>query len=200
MCDCDKNEPSFRNDIRINDNIKEVANYEYDHLLKLMLTGDSGAGKSSLLLRFVDGAFNDSFISTIGIDFKVRTLNINGVRYKLQIWDTAGQERFKTIVSTYYRGAHGIIIVYDISNEETFLNLPKWITDANKYTEPSVPKIIVGNKIDSEDKRVIPYKEGYDYAKEQGFEFLEVSAKHNINIEELFIKLCENITPNLNKK
>merc|ERR1711936_121238 len=94
-------------------------NLAYDHLFKLLLIGDSGVGKSSLILRFADDTFNGSFIPTIGVDFKVKTVDVGGTKIKMQIWDTAGQERFRTIVSTYYRGAHGIIVVYDVTDRQS---------------------------------------------------------------------------------
>ena len=102
-------------------------NEEYDYLFKIVLVGDSGVGKSSLVLKYTDDVYNDNFISTIGVDFKIHTININGKQVKLQIWDTAGQERFKSITASYYKGAHCIIFVYDITDSQSFLNLKKWI-------------------------------------------------------------------------
>ncbi|EDL10785.1 RAB8A, member RAS oncogene family, isoform CRA_b [Mus musculus] len=99
----------------------------YDYLFKLLLIGDSGVGKTCVLFRFSEDAFNSTFISTIGIDFKIRTIELDGKRIKLQIWDTAGQERFRTITTAYYRGAMGIMLVYDITNEKSFDNIRNWI-------------------------------------------------------------------------
>ncbi|CAF4988266.1 unnamed protein product, partial [Rotaria socialis] len=99
----------------------------YDYLFKLLLIGDSGVGKTCVLLRFCDSAFSTTFISTIGIDFKIRTIDLDGRKIKLQIWDTAGQERFKTITTAYYRGAMGIMLVYDITSEKSFDNIKNWI-------------------------------------------------------------------------
>ena len=98
---------------------------DYDHLFKLLIIGDSGVGKSSLLVRFADNTFSGNYITTIGVDFKIRTINVNGERVKLQIWDTAGQERFRTITSTYYRGTHGVIVVYDVTSGESFVNVKR---------------------------------------------------------------------------
>jgi Ras-related protein Rab-8A len=137
----------------------------YDHLIKLLLIGDSGisnpifyiyvgVGKSCLLLRFCDNSFTPSFITTIGIDFKIRTMELDGQRVKLQIWDTAGQERFRTITTAYYRGAMGILLVYDVTDERSFLNVANWIRNVEQYASPNVNKILLGNKCDMEDKRV----------------------------------------------
>lgn len=116
---------------------------EYDYLFKLLLIGDSGVGKSCLLLRFADDTYTQSYISTIGVDFKIRTLGIDDKTVKLQIWDTAGQERFRTITSSYYRGAHGIIIVYDVTDRESFTNVRHWIHEIDKYAADGVKKLLV---------------------------------------------------------
>merc|ERR1712139_25489 len=122
---------------------------DYDYLFKLLLIGDSGVGKSCLLLRFADDTYTESYISTIGIDFKIRTLELDGKRVKLQIWDTAGQERFKTITTAYYRGAMGILLVYDVSEEKSFANINTWINAINQHASDSVNKVLLGNKADS---------------------------------------------------
>ncbi|KAJ1619060.1 P-loop containing nucleoside triphosphate hydrolase protein [Pavlovales sp. CCMP2436] len=121
---------------------------DYDYLFILVLIGDSGVGKSCLLLRFADDTWMDSYISTIGVDFKIRTIELDGKTIKLQIWDTAGQERFRTISSTYYRGAHGIIVVYDVTNGHSFGSVTEWLAEINKYARENVSKLLVGNKSD----------------------------------------------------
>ena len=128
---------------------------EFDYLFKLLLIGDSSVGKSCFLLRFSDDSYVDSYISTIGVDFKIRTLEMDGKTIKLQIWDTAGQERFRTITSSYYRGAHGIIIVYDITDMESFNNVKQWLSEIDKYANDSVRKLLVGNKCDLAESRVV---------------------------------------------
>uniref|UniRef100_A0A452XJS4 Uncharacterized protein n=1 Tax=Aegilops tauschii subsp. strangulata TaxID=200361 RepID=A0A452XJS4_AEGTS len=130
-----------------------------DYLFKLLLIGDSSVGKSCLLLRFADDAYVDTYISTIGVDFKIRTVELDGKSVKLQIWDTAGQERFRTITSSYYRGAHGIIIVYDVTDRESFNNVKQWLSEIDRYASDSVCKLLVGNKCDLVDSKVVDTEE-----------------------------------------
>merc|ERR1712063_143092 len=120
---------------------------------KLLIVGDSGVGKSCLLLRFSDDIFTENFISSIGVDYKVNSVDINGTEIKLQMWDTAGQERFRTITSSYYRGAQGIMIVYDITDRDSFDNIKNWMVEIDKYAQENVIKVLVGNKSDLDDKR-----------------------------------------------
>lgn len=123
----------------------------------MLLIGDSGVGKSCLLLRFADDTYTESYISTIGVDFKIRTIDLDGKTIKLQIWDTAGQERFRTITSSYYRGAHGIIVVYDCTDQETFSNVKQWLEEIDRYACDNVNKLLVGNKCDLHTKKVVDY-------------------------------------------
>lgn len=133
----------------------------YDYLFKLLLIGDSGVGKTSVLFRYADDTFNSTFISTIGIDFKTRTIELDGKNIKLQIWDQAGQNRFRTVTSTYYRGAMGILLVYDITFEQSFTNLKnKWIQSIQRYASADVEIIVLGNKCDMEDKRRVHFEQG----------------------------------------
>jgi len=168
-------------------------NADYDHLFKLLLIGDSGVGKSSLLLRFADNTFSDSFIATIGVDFKIRTIDLNGAQVKLQIWDTAGQERFRTITSSYYRGAHGIIVVYDITNPDSFANVRKWLQEINRYASENVQKILVGNKCDLVSERKVSYEDAKELADELGVTFLETSAKNATNVDVAFENMAKAI-------
>ncbi|PFH37078.1 putative small GTP binding protein rab1a [Besnoitia besnoiti] len=159
---------------------------EYDYLFKLLLIGDSGVGKSCLLLRFADDTYTESYISTIGVDFKIRTIDLDGKTVKLQIWDTAGQERFRTITSSYYRGAHGIIIVYDVTDRESFNNVKNWMMEIDKYAMEGVSKLLVGNKCDLTSKRVVTYEEGKEFADSCNMRFIETSAKNAHNVEQAF--------------
>merc|ERR1711935_1177841 len=116
------------------------------YLFKVLLIGNSGVGKSSLLLRFADDVFHDNFMPTIGVDFKIRTIDVDGKTIKLQIWDTAGQERFKTITSSYYKGAHGIIVTYDITDRDSFAKVSEWMSEVDKHANENISRILVGNK------------------------------------------------------
>ena len=159
---------------------------DYDYLFKVLLIGNSSVGKSSLLLRFVDNQWSDLFVPTIGVDFKIRTMEIDNKNVKLQIWDTAGQERFKNITASYYRGAHGIFVVYDISDTVSFKNINNWLIEIEKNANKNVYKILVGNKCDLEDKRTVSYQQGKELAETYGMQFIETSAKSNTNVDEAF--------------
>uniref|UniRef100_A0A1D1ZIW7 Ras-related protein Rab-8A n=1 Tax=Anthurium amnicola TaxID=1678845 RepID=A0A1D1ZIW7_9ARAE len=169
----------------------------YDYLIKLLLIGDSGVGKSCLLLRFSDDSFTPSFITTIGIDFKIRTIELDGKRIKLQIWDTAGQERFRTITTAYYRGAMGILLVYDVTDERSFNNIRNWFSNIEQHASEGVNKILIGNKCDWLEKKVIAKEQGQLLADEFGIKFLETSAKANTNVEEAFFTLARDIKKRL---
>lgn len=172
---------------------------EYDYLFKLLLIGNSSVGKSCILLRFSDNIFNDNFLPTIGVDFKIRTFDLQSKTIKMQIWDTAGQERFKTITSSYYRGAHGVILVYDITDRQSFKDLENWLLETEKHASEDIVKILVGNKNDLESSRVVTYNEGKNYAMNNGMEFIETSAKVNVNIEEAFFTIARKIKEKVQK-
>uniref|UniRef100_A0A6B2LHE8 SOCS box domain-containing protein n=1 Tax=Arcella intermedia TaxID=1963864 RepID=A0A6B2LHE8_9EUKA len=140
-------------------------------------------------MRFADDAYTDTFITTIGVDFKIRTLNIGGTTIKLQIWDAAGNERFRTITTSYYRGAHGIIVVYDVTNQESFQNVKKWLQEINYYASKNVCKVLVGNKCDRVDRKVTT-QEAKELAGQLNMSFLETSAKNDNNVEEAFCKMA----------
>ncbi|MCO5553727.1 hypothetical protein L7F22_007253 [Adiantum nelumboides] len=217
-------------------------NPEYDYLFKLLLIGDSGVGKSCLLLRFADDSYLESYISTIGVDFKIRTVKLDSKTIKLQIvsvfaslffflcywiperprlrigdwglgngsgrvtkgdgslelsveleWDTAGQERFRTITSSYYRGAHGIIIVYDVTDQESFNNVKQWLNEIDRFASENVNKLLVGNKSDLTAKKVVDTQTAKAFADEIGIPFLETSAKNASNVEDAFMTMAAEI-------
>ncbi|VDM40762.1 unnamed protein product [Toxocara canis] len=170
-----------------------MAKKQYDLLFKLLLIGDSGVGKTCILYRFSDDAFNTTFISTIGIDFKIKTIELKGKKIKLQIWDTAGQERFHTITTSYYRGAMGIMLVYDITNAKSFDNIAKWLRNIDEHASEDVEKMLLGNKCDMADRRVVSRERGEKIANDHGIRFLETSAKANIQIDKAFYDLAEAI-------
>jgi len=174
-------------------------NQDYDYLFKLLLIGNSAVGKSSLLLRFSDNIFNDSFLPTIGVDFKIRTFDLNSKTVKLQIWDTAGQERFKTITSSYYKGAHGIIMTYDITDKQSFRDIDNWLAEVEKHASENVNKLLVGNKCDLEANRQVTYEEGKAYADQLGIKFIETSAKNSVNVDNAFFTMANEIKSRVQK-
>lgn len=168
--------------------------FPYDHLFKILMIGDAGVGKSSMLLRFTDDSFDDHIQSTIGVDFKVKHMDVNDKRVKLTIWDTAGQERFRTLTSSYYRGAQGVVMVYDVTRRDSFENLEQWLKEIKLYSPNNgegVVKLLVGNKIDLE--RSIPREEAEAWARSQGMLFLEASAKTKMGIRQCFLEVVQKI-------
>ena len=171
---------------------------EYDYLFKYLIIGNSGVGKSCLLIRFTDDKYEEGYVTTIGVDFKIKTLIIEGKSVKLQIWDTAGQERFRNIVSSYYKGAQGIMMVYDITDLESFRYLDSWLKEIEKNASKNVYKILVGNKSDLENRK-ITFEKGKEFANLHGMKFFETSAKENRNVEEAFKEMTKDIINSLKK-
>jgi len=166
----------------------------YDHLFKVLMIGDAGVGKSSMLLRFTDDSFDDHIQSTIGVDFKVKHLDVASKRIKLTIWDTAGQERFRTLTSSYYRGAQGVVLVYDVTRRDSFENLAEWLKEVKLYSPnqgEGVVKLLVGNKVDLDRK--VGREEAEDWARSQGMLFLEASAKTKTGIRQCFMEVVNKI-------
>ncbi|CAL4058586.1 unnamed protein product [Meganyctiphanes norvegica] len=170
-----------------------MAKKTYDFLFKLLLIGDSDVGKTEILFKYCDKSLNANFISTIGIDFKVKTIKLNGKNIKLQLWDTAGQERFQSITTAYYRGAMGIMLVYDITNAKSFDSIEKWLKNIKEHASEDVEIMVLGNRCDMEDKRIITQDKGEEFAREHCVQFMEVSSKADINIEGAFSELVEAI-------
>uniref|UniRef100_A0A663EBJ3 Ras-related protein Rab-3 n=1 Tax=Aquila chrysaetos chrysaetos TaxID=223781 RepID=A0A663EBJ3_AQUCH len=180
---------------------KESSDQNFDYMFKILIIGNSSVGKTSFLFRYADDSFTPAFVSTVGIDFKVKTIYRNDKRIKLQIWDTAGQERYRTITTAYYRGAMGFILMYDITNEESFNAVQDWSTQIKTYSWDNAQVLLVGNKCDMEDERVVSSEKGRQLAEHLGFEFFEASAKDNINVKQTFERLvdiiCEKMSESL---
>ncbi|GCC28476.1 ras-related protein Rab-18-like [Chiloscyllium punctatum] len=167
--------------------------------LKILIIGESGVGKSSLLLRFTDDTFDSEIGSTIGVDFKVKTMKFNDNSIKLAIWDTAGQERFRTLTPSYYRGAQGVILVYDVTRRETFGKLDNWLNELETFsTKHGIVKMLVGNKIDKQNREV-DRNEGLRFARKHSMLFIEASAKTCDGVNCAFEEVVEKIlqTPGL---
>lgn len=182
--------------------IAEMSEPDYDYIFKLLLVGDSGVGKSALLLRFADDTYTETYISTIGVDFKIRTLVLDNKVVKLQLWDTAGQERFRTITSSYYRGAHGIIVVYDITDAASFQHIPVWLQEIDRHIGGgSVVKLLAGNKCDLESRRAVPMADALEFATaHNGMQLLETSAKDSTRVEQLFSTIASLIKDRIASK
>ncbi|XP_053723061.1 RAB3A, member RAS oncogene family, b isoform X1 [Synchiropus splendidus] len=147
---------------------KETSDQNFDYMFKILIIGNSSVGKTSFLFRYADDSFTPAFVSTVGIDFKVKTIYRNDKRIKLQIWDTAGQERYRTITTAYYRGAMGFILMYDITNEESFNAVQDWSTQIKTYSWDNAQVLLVGNKCDMEDERVVSGDRGHQLSDHLG--------------------------------
>jgi Ras-related protein Rab-8A len=161
----------------------------FDFTYKIIMIGDCGSGKTSILERYSVHKFESEYNPTIGVDLITKDIKDNGKKYRLQLWDTAGQDRFRNIVSSYYRGIHGAIIVYDITDRKSFQHLNHWVKELREYAEDSVAIIIVGNKCDNENGRKVSIQEGQEYAASINCPFLETSSKTPIFIDEIFTKI-----------
>ena len=159
------------------------------YIVKILTLGDSSVGKSSIVLRFSDDDFNDNQFATIGIDFKTKYIKMGDSSVKVLIWDTAGQEKFQNIAKQYYKGANGVLLIYDICNRKSFERVDFWLKELKEYNRiDELFVCLVGNKIDLEDKRVISNEEGEKYAKVNNINYFEVSAKSGKGVSELFNK------------
>jgi len=169
----------------------------YAYLFKYIIIGDTGVGKSCLLLQFTDKRFQPVHDLTIGVEFGARMISIDQRQVKLQIWDTAGQESFRSITRSYYRGAAGALLVYDITRRETFNHLTRWLEEARQNANQSMVIMLIGNKSDMEHRRQVSREEGEKFAKDNGLIFLETSAKTAANVEEAFIGTAQQIYENI---
>merc|ERR1711967_65118 len=174
-----------------------VGKMSYSYLFKYIIIGDTGVGKSCLLLQFTDKRFQQVHDLTIGVEFGARMITIDKKQIKLQIWDTAGQESFRSITRSYYRGAAGALLVYDITRRETFNHLARWLEEARQNSNQNMVIMLIGNKSDLEHRRAVSTKEGEQFAEENGLIFLETSAKTAANVEQAFVKTAEKIYENI---
>lgn len=165
----------------------------YEYLFKYIVIGDTGVGKSCMLLQFTDSRFQPVHDLTIGVEFGAKLLQIEGKQIKLQIWDTAGQESFQSITRSYYRDAAGALLVYDITRRDTFNHLTRWLEQARQNGNPNTTIMLVGNKCDLEDRRVVSTQEGAKFASDNGLLFVETSAKTASNITAAFVTTAETI-------
>ena len=178
----------------------KMPNKDYDYLFKIMLIGNSGVGKTCLLYRYSSDSFNPAYVYTVAIDFKIKTIRLNGKTIKLQIWDTAGQERFRSITLSFYRGIIGFLLVYDVTNEESFDCIGKWLRNINEKANEEAVCMIIGNKCDMEDKRVVSTKQGQELADCHRIPLMETSCKTSINIERVFNEITLMILDKQTKK
>jgi small GTP-binding protein len=165
-----------------------------ENVFKVLLLGDSTVGKTCFLMKYTDKTFQEIHMSTIGLDYRLKSMKLkNGKTVKLQIWDTAGQDRFRSITKNYYKSANGIIVIYDVTSLQTYENVKIWIEQIREEAPQNVVIYLAGNKIDLEEERKVKTEEGKKLAEEYGFPFLETSAKNDININETFENLVEDI-------
>ena len=171
-----------------------------EFLYKILLLGDSSVGKTCFLMRYTDNTFQEIHMSTIGLDYKLKNVQLDdGKMVKIQIWDTAGQDRFRSITKNYYKGAHGIILIYDITNKRSFDNVRNWINQIKEEVSDKVSIVLVGNKVDDEQHRIVKTEDGEKIAKEFGLLFFECSAKSGINIDSTFNELVKKTVENYSK-
>ena len=173
---------------------KKGSNTGMDCVYKVLLLGDSTVGKTCILLKYTDKIFQETHMMTIGLDYRLKTMTLqSGKEVKLQIWDTAGQDRFRSITKNYYKGSHGIILIYDVTSLETFENVKSWVSQIHEEISDKVVIYLVGNKIDMDDERKVKTEEGQKLAEELGVPFVETSAKSGENIDNIFSDITERI-------
>ncbi|MCQ2815743.1 MAG: Rab family GTPase [archaeon] len=165
----------------------------YDYLFRFIVIGDAAVGKSCLLLQYTDNTFRNLHTCTIGVEFGAKMIEVKGKKVKVQIWDTAGQEQFQAITRSYYKGAVGALVVYDITRKDSFEHISNWLREIKQHGSQDVVILLIGNKCDLEDKRAVTYEEGQKLADDNGLIFLETSAKDNTNVSEAFYAGAERI-------
>ncbi|ELU01105.1 hypothetical protein CAPTEDRAFT_94333 [Capitella teleta] len=166
---------------------------QHDIVVRLILVGDSSVGKTCMICRFAEGDVELPMGTTVGIDFKMKHTKVEGKRVRIQLWDTAGQERYDTITQQYYRRAQGILLVYDITNEKTFINLQKWVNYVQDYADDEVELTLIGNKCDRKKERRVPTSRGQEFARNLNIPFYETSASKSKNIEKAFTEITKRV-------
>ena len=165
-----------------------MSTVSFDYLFKYIIIGDAAVGKSNILLKYAHNQFKSEYQLTIGVEFGVKNTEIKNKIYRIQVWDTAGQENFRSITRAYYKNSVCALIVYDISNKDSFNNVSIWVDDCRSQSPKTITLVLVGNKCDLEEQRQVTYEEGEEFAKENGMMFFEVSAKTGSNIENVFVQ------------
>merc|ERR1719433_1607352 len=163
----------------------------HDGLVKLLMIGDASVGKSSLVQRYVDDRFQLNWIPTIGIDVRLKSVPLHGKKFKVQVWDTAGQERYRCITENYFRGTDGFCIVFDVTDRSTFDKLQYWLNMGNRAVDLNIPRIIVGNKCDLAEQRIVTSEEAEKFAQFHGYQYFETSAATGENVQHCFFELVK---------
>ena len=178
-----------------------MSNYytNYDYLLKFIIIGDATVGKSNLLFRYYKGIFQSDYQLTIGVDFSAKNVKIRNKTYKIQIWDTAGHENFKSITRGYYTNSACVLVVYDISNRDSFNNVNNWINECKNLSSKSILLVLVGNKSDLEERRQVNVEDGQELADKNGMLFYETSAKVGTNVNTVFYDSVDKIAKNIDE-
>ena len=166
---------------------------EYEYLIKILIVGDSTVGKTNFIKKYVENKFNESYFASTGIDLITTSIKIEGKSFKIQIWDTAGQEKYRAMTKNLFLKTQGIVIIFDISNETSFINLKSWMNDIKEECSADIPMILVGNKLDLEDKRVIDKERAMEFAKNEKLEYIETSSKTGENINKALSLIIEKI-------
>ena len=166
---------------------------EYEYLIKILIVGDSTVGKTNFIKKYVENKFNESYFASTGIDLITTSIKIEGKSFKIQIWDTAGQEKYRAMTKNLFLKTQGIVIIFDISNETSFINLKSWMNDIKEECSADIPMILVGNKLDLEDKRVIDKERAMEFAKNKKLEYIETSSKTGENINKALSLIIEKI-------
>lgn len=181
--------------------MNETSKNDFKYLFKILVIGDVGVGKTSLIRRYTKGYFAENISSTVGVDLDSKIVNIHGDKVKLQCWDTAGQEKYRSITQSYYRNADAVIMVFDLTNQGSFASVPRWLTDVQRFTKRNVLKVLVGNKTDLRGaKRMVNTRSAANLAEFEDLFYIETSAKWDDNVETLFTEVAEQLRENARTK